>query len=187
MAQSQRELLLKQSAHVIWLTGLSGSGKSTLAAGLDQALHARGFATYLLDGDNIRQGLNQDLGFSDADRSENIRRIGEVCALMKDAGLIVITAFISPFAADRELARKAVGKERFIEVYISCPIEICEQRDTKGLYKGARDGSVLNFTGVNSGYEEPSTPAITIPTGEMDVQKSLDTLLNFVLPRISVR
>lgn len=186
MAQSQRELLLKQSAYVIWLTGLSGSGKSTLAAGLEKALHSRGFVTYLLDGDNIRQGLNRDLGFNDADRSENIRRVGEVCALMKDAGLIVITAFISPFAADREMARKAVGPDRFIEVFVSCPLEVCERRDVKGLYKEARDGSVHNFTGVNSGYEEPTNPAITIPTGEMDVQKSLDMLLNFVLPRLSV-
>jgi len=187
VTQPQREQLLGQRAHVVWLTGLSGSGKSTLAIALEHELHSRGFATYMLDGDNLRQGLNRDLGFEDGDRAENIRRVGEVAALMKDAGLIVITAFISPFAADREMARKAVGPDRFIEVYVQCPLEVCEQRDVKGLYKKARDGSVPQFTGIHSGYEEPKNPDIIISTGEMNVQQSVELLLNYVLSKLNAR
>lgn len=187
VSQAQHEQLLGQRAHVIWLTGLSGSGKSTLASALEQELHSRGMATCLLDGDNVRQGLNRDLGFEDADRVENIRRVGEVAALMRDAGLVVITAFISPFAADRELARKTVGPDRFIEVYVKCPLEVCEQRDVKGLYQKARNGAVADFTGVNSSYEEPQAPDIVIPTGELTVEQCVENLVAFVSSRLKIR
>lgn len=149
-------------------------------------MHERGFATYLLDGDNIRQGLNKDLGFDNADRVENIRRIGEVATLMADAGLIVLTAFISPFRSDRELARKTVGSERFVEVFVDCPIEICEQRDVKGLYRMAREGTVSRFTGIDSTYEIPHHPDVTVRTAELNLEQSLDLLLTNVLPRLTV-
>jgi bifunctional enzyme CysN/CysC len=147
---------------VIWFTGLSGSGKSTLANQLEVELYKQGKHTYLLDGDNIRQGLNKDLGFTDADRIENIRRIAEVAKLMMDAGLIVITAFISPFKREREMARQLIEEENFIEVFVDTPLEICEQRDPKGLYKKAREGKLPNFSGISSPYEAPENPDVTI-------------------------
>jgi len=157
-----REKLHGHKGKVIWFTGLSGSGKSTLANALEVELHKQGKHTYILDGDNIRQGLNKDLGFTDADRVENIRRIAEVAKLMMDAGLIVMTAFISPFAREREMAKDLIGPENFIEVFVDTPIAICEQRDPKGLYKKARDGKLPNFSGVSSLYESPIRPDITI-------------------------
>jgi adenylyl-sulfate kinase len=186
VSRAQRENSLGHHALVIWFTGLSGSGKSTLATALEHALHVRGFATYLLDGDNIRQGLNKDIGFDDAGRVENIRRIGEVAALMTDAGLIVITAFISPFRLDRELARRVVGPERFVEVFVDCPLEVCEQRDVKGLYRKAREGKVARFTGIHSPYEPPDKPDLVLRTGEWSVEHSLDLLLENVLPRLNL-
>src|SRR5690606_658977 len=158
VVRADRERLNGHKGKVIWFTGLSGSGKSTVANALEIALHAQGRRTYILDGDNIRQGLNKDLGFTDADRVENIRRVAEVAKLMMDAGLIVMTAFISPFRREREMARELIGAENFVEVYVSTPLEICEQRDPKGLYKKAREGLLPNLTGVGSPYEPPLQP-----------------------------
>ena len=184
VSRSDREELLKQKALLIWFTGLSGSGKSTLAVALEKSLFDLGFKTYLLDGDNIRMGLNKDLTFDDAGREENIRRIAEVCRLMLDAGLIVVTAFISPFRSDRHRARTLAGEDRFLEVFTDCPLEICEQRDVKGLYKKARQGQIKNFTGISSPYEQPQNPDLTIKTNRMGLNDSLDLLLEKVLPRV---
>lgn len=180
----QRQQLLKQKAKLIWFTGLSGSGKSTLAVQLEAQLYAMGYKTYLLDGDNIRIGLNKDLSFTDEGRVENIRRIGEVSKLLLDAGIVVLSAFISPFKADRDQVREIVGSENYIEVFVDTPIEVCEQRDVKGLYKKARAGEVKNFTGIDSPYERPVTPDITIPTHQMSVDESLTLLLQLVEPKI---
>ncbi len=162
LRQADRERMNGHKGCVIWFTGLSGSGKSTLANTLEMELHAQGKRTYILDGDNIRQGLNKDLGFTEADRVENIRRVAEVAKLMCDAGLIVMTAFISPFRNEREMARDLIGAEQFIEVYVSTPLEVCEQRDPKGLYQKARNGQLPNMTGINSPYEAPEHPQIVI-------------------------
>jgi adenylylsulfate kinase len=184
VTRAQREALLKQRAKLIWFTGLSGSGKSTLSVQLEACLHGKGYLTYLLDGDNIRSGLNKDLSFTDEGRVENIRRIGEVSKLFVDAGFIVLSAFISPFRADRDLVRKIVGPENHIEVFVDCPLEVCEQRDTKGLYKKARAGQIQTFTGIDSPYEPPEHPDSVIRTAEQSVDDSVKTLLEFVLPRI---
>ena len=160
--RAARENLKSQKGKVIWFTGLSGSGKSTLANALEVELFKHGKHTYLLDGDNVRQGLNKDLGFTDADRVENIRRIAEVAKLLMDAGLIVITAFISPFIREREMAKQLIGEENFLEVYVDTPLEICEERDPKGLYEKARQGKLPNFSGISSPYEAPENPAVTI-------------------------
>ena len=155
-----------------------------MAVALEKQLFDQGYKTYLLDGDNIRQGLNKDLTFDEEGRVENIRRIGEVANLMMDAGVIVLSAFISPFNSDRELVRNLVGKENYMEVFVDCPIEICEQRDVKGLYQKAREGQIKNFTGIDSPYENPLHPDLIIKTAEMSLQDSLDLLLEKVLPRI---
>ena len=160
ITREDRERLNGHKGKVIWFTGLSGSGKSTIANALEKELHAQGKRTYILDGDNVRQGLNKDLGFTDADRVENIRRVAEVAKLMMDAGLIVMTAFISPFRAEREMARELIGEENFIEVFVNTPLEVCEQRDPKGLYKKARAGQLPNMTGINSAYECPEHPEL---------------------------
>jgi bifunctional enzyme CysN/CysC len=171
-----RTEMKNQSTHTIWFTGLSGSGKSTLANALEQRLVSMGRHTMLLDGDNIRMGLNKNLGFTQEDRVENIRRIAEVSKLMNDAGLIVLTAFISPFKRDRDNARKIIGKD-FFEVYVSTPIEECERRDIKGLYERARKGEIAHFTGISSPYEPPTNPELTINTKDMDVEKSVDYIV----------
>ncbi len=181
ITRSRREHLNGHRARVIWFTGLSGSGKSTLANALECALHDRGLRTYILDGDNIRQGLNKDLGFTDADRVENIRRIAEVARLMMDAGLIVLTAFISPFRREREMARELIGHENFLEVYVNTPLEICEKRDPKGLYRKARDGKIPNMTGLNSAYETPEHPDCIADGANESLQDVVDTLLTRVL------
>jgi bifunctional enzyme CysN/CysC len=160
ITRAEREHLNGHKGKVIWFTGLSGSGKSTIANALEKELHALGKRTYILDGDNIRQGLNKDLGFTDADRVENIRRVAEVAKLMMDAGLIVMTAFISPFRAERQMAKELVGNENFLEVFVDTPLEICEKRDPKGLYKKARSGQLPNMTGINSPYEQPENPSL---------------------------
>ena len=162
----------------IWLTGLSASGKSTLAYALEKELQSQGGCCYVLDGDNIRRGLNKDLGFSDTDRAENIRRVAEVARLMNNAGLIVITALISPFAADRALAKSIIGEDQFFEVYLNTPIEICEERDPKGLYRDARAGKVINFTGVSQAYEVPKMPDLVIDTSLMLTEESVALLLS---------
>ena len=162
ISRNEREKLNGHKGQVIWLTGLSGSGKSSIANAMEVALHANGYRTYILDGDNVRGGLSRDLGFSDADRVENIRRITEVSRLMMDAGLIVMTAFISPFRHEREMARNLVGREHFVEVYVSTPLEVCEERDVKGLYKKARAGQLPNMTGIDSAYEAPLSPDVVV-------------------------
>jgi bifunctional enzyme CysN/CysC len=158
IVREDRERMNGHKSRVIWFTGLSGAGKSTLANELEKELHGQGKRTYILDGDNVRLGLNKDLGFTDADRVENIRRVAEVAKLMMDAGLVVMTAFISPFRAEREMARELIGAEHFIEVFVDTPLELCEQRDPKGLYKLARNGHLTNMTGINSPYEAPIAP-----------------------------
>ena len=178
LTRADREKLNGHKGKVIWFTGLSGSGKSTIANALEMELNAQGRRTYILDGDNIRQGLNKDLGFTDADRVENIRRIAEVARLMMDAGLIVMTAFISPFRREREMARELIGPENFIEVYVSTPLEVCEQRDVKGLYKKARSGQLPNMTGVNSSYDVPELPNVTLDSAKQPVDEAIKVLIN---------
>lgn len=176
---------MNQTPKLIWFTGLSGSGKSTLAVQLEAALHAKGFKTYLLDGDNIRSGLNKDLSFTDEARVENIRRISEVCKLFLDAGVVLLSAFISPFQADREQVKSIVGEDNYIEVFVDAPLEVCEQRDVKGLYKKARAGEVKNFTGISSPYEKPTHPDVVIATDRLSVEQSMDLLVQAIGPRIS--
>ena len=172
---------------MLWLTGLSGSGKSTIANALSQSLFRRGVQEYVLDGDNIRHGLNKDLGFSAADRTENIRRIGEVAKLFVDSGTIVITAFISPFRADRERVRTLFEEGEFIEVYVKCPLEECERRDPKGLYKKARAGEIKNFTGIDSPYEPPEQPEIVLDTGRHSVGECVEQIIRFLQERNILR
>lgn len=171
---------------VVWLTGLSGSGKSTLAMGLEAALLDRGYACYVLDGDNIRHGLNANLGFSPEDRKENIRRVGEVAALFAQAGLVCITALISPYRADREVARCA-SSDHFHEIHVAANLATCEARDTKGLYRKARAGAIAEFTGVNAPYEAPEQPELCIDSGTETVDQSLATLVDYVLAHVPLR
>ena len=180
ITKEDRRKLMKQRGVVIWLTGLSGSGKSTIAVELEHALVENKQQAYILDGDNIRHGLNKNLGFSPEDRSENIRRIGEVAKLFVDANIITITAFISPYREDRDSARALANEGEFIEVYVKCPLDVCEQRDTKGLYKKARAGEVKKFTGISAPYEEPSNPELTIDSSELSVEESTRVILNYL-------
>ncbi|MCW8951373.1 MAG: adenylyl-sulfate kinase [Rhodospirillales bacterium] len=170
---------------VIWLTGLSGSGKTTLAFELERLLFERKWHVYVLDGDNVRHGLSADLGFSPEDRTENIRRIGEVAALFANAGVLVITAFISPYRSDREMAREAAD-ENFCEVYLSADVEACEARDPKGLYRKARRGDIPDFTGISAPYEAPLSPEVTLNTGDLSVEESLERLLDYVSGRFGI-
>ena len=167
----------------MWFTGLSGSGKSTVANALDVALHNRGYHTFLLDGDNVRHGLCKDLGFSDEGRVENIRRIGEVSKLFTDSGLIVLSAFISPFASDRRLVKNLFPAGEFIEVFMGTPLETCEDRDPKGLYQKARSGEIKHFTGIDSPYEAPVHPEIHLDTSRMSVDECVDSLIGYLLDR----
>lgn len=176
----QRAEHKKQTPCIVWMTGLSGSGKSTLANALESRLHELGYHTYLLDGDNIRHGLNKDLGFSDAERVENIRRIGEVAKLFVDAGLIVTTAFISPFRAERELARSLVEDGQFVEVFVDAPLDVCESRDPKGLYKKARAGEIPSFTGIDSPYEAPEQPELHVHTDQHSVPELVEQVVDWM-------
>lgn len=176
VSEKDRAAILAQKPSTIWLTGLSAAGKSTLAFALEKKLIHEGRACYVLDGDNVRHGLNRDLGFSAEDRSENIRRIAEVAKLMNDAGLVVITAFISPFQADRAMARDIIGEQHFKEVYVSTPIAVCEQRDPKKLYQRARKGEVAEFTGITSPYETPTSPALVIDTSILTQEEAVQRL-----------
>lgn len=176
VTKSERESLLNQKSFIVWLTGLSGSGKSTIANELSVQLQKENKLAYILDGDNVRSGLNSDLKFSDKDRKENIRRISEVAKLMSDTGVIVIVSFISPFKEDREQAKKIIGNDNFIEVYINTSLEICEERDVKGLYKKARNGEIPNFTGIDSPYEEPERPDIILEAGKFSIKQCVDKL-----------
>jgi adenylyl-sulfate kinase len=186
ISREERIRTMKQKPFLVWLTGLSGSGKSTLASALEKQLFEKGFKTYLLDGDLIRAGLNKDLGFSKEDRRENIRRIGEVCKLMTDAGLIVITAFISPFRADRDLVRTMFQASDFAEIFVKASLEVCETRDVKGLYNKARKGLIPEFTGISSPYEEPLNPELTLNTDKESEEASLSILTEYILKRISI-
>jgi len=180
VAPGERAAIKGQQPCVIWLTGLSGSGKSTLANVLERRLVEMGFHTMLMDADNIRKGLNRDLGFSKAERVENIRRIGEVAKLMTDAGLIVIAAFISPFQADRDLVRALLPAVAFLEIYLSTPLEVCEARDPKGLYRKARQGGISDFTGISSPYEEPLQPELRINTATLPVNECADLIMDLL-------
>jgi len=165
---------------ILWLTGLSGAGKSTIAHALEESLYQRGANTYVLDGDNVRHGLCGDLGFSDADRNENIRRIGEVSKLFIDAGVIALSAFISPFRADRQRARDLVNEGDFIEIHVKCPLEVCETRDPKGLYKKARAGLIKGYTGISSPYEEPENPEIIVDTSVKNIDQCVEQILDYL-------
>lgn len=180
VSAQQRAQSKNQQPCLLWYTGLSGSGKSTIANAVDALLFKQGQHSYLLDGDNVRHGLNGDLGFTDQDRTENIRRIAEVSKLMMDAGLIVSTAFISPFVADRQLARDKVAPFQLIEVFVDTPIEVCEQRDPKGLYKKARAGEIKHFTGIDSSYEAPSAPEIHLNTTKLSVVECAQQIVSYL-------
>ena len=180
ITKEDRVKLLNQKGVTIWLTGLSGSGKSTIAVELEHALIENGHQAYILDGDNIRHGLNKNLGFSPEDRTENIRRIGEVAKLFTDASIITIAAFISPYREDRDGVRRLLNDGEFIEVYVKCPLDVCEKRDTKGLYKKARAGEVKDFTGISAPYEEPLNPELTIDSSALSVEESTRAVLNYL-------
>lgn len=177
--------LLQQKGLVIWFTGLSGSGKSTLAVELERALTMEGRLVYRLDGDNIRHGLNKDLGFTDGDRKENIRRIAEVASLFRDAGVITLASFISPFVKMREQVKEVVGADNFIEVYVKCSLEECKKRDPKGLYKKALAGEIAHFTGITSTYEEPPAPSVVVDTGELDIVTAVAKVASVVKTKIN--
>ena len=183
VTRADRASTKSQSPCLLWFTGLSGSGKSTIANALDVALFERGYHTFLLDGDNVRHGLNKDLGFSDEGRVENIRRIGEVSKLFTDAGVIVLSAFISPFTTDRRLVRNLFPAGEFIEVFMDTPLQTCEERDPKGLYEKARAGKIKNFTGIDSPYEAPERPEVRLDTSQMSVEDCVNRLISYLLDR----
>ncbi len=182
--RGDKEELLNQHARVIWMTGLSGAGKTTISQNIERELNKRGFLTQILDGDNVRSGINNNLGFSEEDRHENIRRISEVSKLFVNCGIICINSFISPTNEIRQMAKDIIGKENFIEVYVNAPIEVCEKRDVKGLYKKARKGEIKNFTGIDSPFDSPENPAIEIQTDKLSIEESVKKSLEFILPII---
>ena len=180
VSKEDRQRIKGHKSAIIWFTGLSGSGKSTLANELEYRLNKLGIHTFLLDGDNVRHGLNSDLGFSPEDREENIRRVGEVAKLFVDAGLVVLVSFISPYRKDRRRARSLVEPDEFIEVYVKCPLEVAEQRDPKGLYKKAREGVIQDFTGISAPYEEPENPEIIVETDKLTIDESVRKIFNYL-------
>lgn len=184
LQREDKEARLKQRAKVIWMTGLSGSGKSTLAQAVEKVLHEEGYFSKLLDGDNVRTGLNNNLGFSPEDRSENIRRIAETAKLFLEGGIICLCSFVSPTVEIREMARQIIGAEDFLEVYVNAPLEVCEQRDVKGLYKKARAGEIKQFTGIDAPFEAPPQPAIEIKTHTESLEASRDKLFQALKPQI---
>ena len=186
MAREDKERLLKQHSVMVWFTGLSGSGKSTIAIALERELHKYGLLCRILDGDNIRSGINNNLGFSAEDRVENIRRIAEVSKLFVDTGIITIAAFISPNNELREMAASIIGKENFVEVYVSTPIEECERRDVKGLYAKARRGEIKDFTGVSAPFEAPGHPDLSLDTSVLSLKESVRKLMDLIIPRVTV-
>jgi len=186
LGRSDREALLKQKGIVIWMTGLSASGKTTLAIGLEKALYEKGLLCYVLDGDNVRTGINNNLSFSEDDRKENIRRVAEVSKLFVQCGIITINSFVSPTEDIRKLAKSIIGENDFKLVYVNTPIEVCEKRDTKGLYAKARRGEIKDFTGVNAPFEEPVKPDLEIKTDQHSFEENLKLLVDFVLPKVQV-
>jgi adenylylsulfate kinase len=186
VTRTDKENLLKQKAVVIWLTGLSGSGKTTLSTGLEKALFKKGFLTRTLDGDQLRSGINANLGFTDQDRQENIRRVAEISRLFVECGVICIDSFISPTAVMRQAARQIIGGDNFIEIYLKASLDVCEQRDPKGLYKSARKGEIRNFTGIGSPYEVPLNPDLVIDTEKYSIEESLEICLEAIIPRITI-
>ncbi len=184
LGRSDKEQLLNQRGVMIWFTGLSGSGKSTLAIAMERELQKRGLLCRILDGDNIRSGINNNLGFSEADRMENIRRIAEIGKLFVDTGIITLAAFISPNNDMREMAANIIGKQDFMEIYISTPLKECERRDVKGLYAKARRGEIKNFTGISAPFEVPAHPALSLDTSKLSVEESVNKLLELILPKV---
>ena len=185
VSRGERERQNGHKGHVLWFTGLSGSGKSTVASAVERELHQQGIRTFILDGDNVRTGLNSDLDFSAASREENIRRIAHVSALMKDAGLVVLSAFVSPYQKDRDFVREcALG--HFSEIFISTPLEVCEQRDVKGLYAKARAGEISNFTGISAPFEEPTNPELNVPTHEMSIEEATAMVVDYINTKIAL-
>ena len=184
LGRSDKEALLGQRGMMVWFTGLSGSGKSTIAIAIERELQQRGILCRLLDGDNIRTGINNNLGFSEADRMENIRRIAEVAKLFVDTGIVTLAAFISPLRQMRDMAANIIGRDDFYEIYVSTPIEVCERRDVKGLYARARRGEIKDFTGISAPFEAPATPALTLDTSRMPLGQSVEAVLQLILPHI---
>ena len=184
VSKEDRERQNGHKGHVLWFTGLSGSGKSTVASAVERELHQRGIRTYILDGDNVRTGLNSDLDFSAASREENIRRIAHVSALMKDAGIVVLSAFVSPYQKDRDFVR-ACSNGNFSEILISTPLEVCEQRDVKGLYAKARAGEISNFTGISAPFEAPGNPELDVPTHKMSIEEAAAMVVAYIIPKIT--
>jgi adenylylsulfate kinase len=184
LKRTDKEKLLNQRSKVIWMTGLSGAGKTTIAKHLDEALYQKGYIAQILDGDNIRSGINNNLNFSEVDRYENIRRIAEVSKLFINCGIIIINSFISPTEEIRNMALEIIGKENFVEVFVSAPLEVCEQRDTKGLYAKARRGEIKNFTGIDSPFELPEHADITVRTDQQSIEESVKQVLDYLLPLI---
>ena len=187
MDRSAKEHLLNQHSRVIWMTGLSGAGKTTIAQHLELALNNRGYLTQVLDGDNIRSGINNNLGFSEEDRYENIRRIAEVSKLLMDSGIICINSFISPTNEIREMAKQIIGRENFIEVFIDAPLDVCEQRDVKGLYEKARKGEIKNFTGIDAPFDKPMDAEIVLPTDKLSVGECVEDCLRQIVPIIQYK
>ena len=185
ISAKDRERQNGHKGHVLWFTGLSGSGKSTLASAVERELHQQGIRTFILDGDNVRTGLNSDLNFSAESREENIRRIAHVSALMKDAGLVVLSAFVSPYQKDRDYVR-ACAKGPFSEVFISTPLEVCEQRDVKGLYAKARAGEISNFTGISAPFEEPTNPEMDVPTHQLSIEEATARVVDYITTKIAL-
>jgi adenylylsulfate kinase len=185
LQRTDKENQLQQNAKILWLTGLSGSGKSMIAEALEKKLHEQNFFTELLDGDNIRAGINNNLGFSEADRLENIRRIAEVSKLFLNCGIITINSFVSPTNDVRALAKIIIGENDFIEIYVNCPLEICEQRDVKGLYAKARRGEISDFTGITAPFEAPVAPSLEIKSNELTIEESVEKIFNHILPIIT--
>lgn len=185
--RADKEQLLKQQALCVWFTGLSGSGKTTIAKGVERELYQRGYLTQVLDGDNIRSGINNNLGFSEADRLENIRRIAEVTKLFVNCGVVTLNCFVSPTEDLRQLARDVIGNDDFVEVYVNAPFAVCEDRDVKGLYKKARAGEIKNFTGLDAPFEAPANATLEIRTDEMTIEKSVQAVVELLLPKIEAK
>lgn len=187
LQRPDKQALLKQTSKVIWMTGLSGSGKTTIAIALEQELNKKGYLTQILDGDNIRTGINNNLGFTEEDRAENIRRISEVSKLFLNCGVITINCFVSPTNAIRQNARDIIGTDDFVEVFVNTPLEVCEQRDVKGLYKKARAGEIKNFTGIDAPFEAPVTPEVEVKTDQADVDACVKQILDYIEPLIALK